>query len=438
VTAASPPAPDAELVRRLAGEVAERLGVANGAAADPVARQALAASVLNERLDDLASRRIAQGGKPLGTEEEDALAAAVRARLFGVAEFEDLLRDDSVENVICDRWDVIWRRHADGSWEQVAPICDSEEALTEIIRTAAATSGRAERRFDAGRPWVSFRLADGSRLTAVRPEIAGRTAFAIRRHRYAHADIATLRRLGTLSACVASLLAAAVLARLNILITGSTDAGKTTLLRALLNVVPPAERLVTVEDAVELAVGHAGRHPRALELECREDNVEGEGEVAMRELTRLALRLSPDRVIVGEARGPEILEMFQAMCQGKDGSMGTLHARSSADAFVQIMRYALKAPERLDPQAVAVDVAASLNLVVHIAKLRSGGRAVTSVREVVGYDGPHVVSNEILAPDRSGRAVPTGTPLRESTLDDLIDAGFDPATLDLPGGGWDG
>lgn len=433
-----PEPPGPELVRRLAAEVAERLGSPEAAVADPVARQALAARYLNDGLDALARRRIAEGRTPLGAAEEDELAGQVRARLFGLAEFDELVRDDSVENVLGNGWDVIWRRHADGTRERMAPVTDGEESLTEVLRQAAAAHGRAERRFDAGRPWVSFRLPDGSRMTAVRPEIAGRTAFAIRRHRYADADVATLRRLGTLSACLASLLPAAVRAKLNILVTGGTDAGKTTLLRALINEIGPDERLITVEDAVELGLSrHPERHPDLMELECREDNVEGEGEVTMRDLTRLALRLSPDRVIVGEARGPEILEMFQAMCQGNDGSMGTLHARSSADAFVQIMRYALKAPERLDPPAVAVDIAASLDLVVHVAKLRRGGRAVTSVREVVGYDAALVVSNEVLGPDATGRAVPTGTPFREATLDALVDAGFDPCLLDLPGGGWD-
>ena len=141
-------------------------------------------------------------------------------------------------------------------------------------------------------------------------------------------------------------------------------------------------------------------------------------------------------MIVGEARGPEILDMFQAMSQGNDGSMGTLHARSTGDAFVQIMRYALKAPEHLTPDAVAVDIAASLDLVVHITKLNNGRRVVSSVREVVGYEGAMVLSNEVLAPDVNGRAVPTGRPLQESTLDALVDAGFEPALFDAPEGGW--
>jgi Flp pilus assembly CpaF family ATPase len=436
----------ADVVRRLAEDVAGRLaasehtnGNGNGrhrTPADQVAREALAAKLLNEALDAFARERITSGLDPLAPAEEDELADRVRAQLFGLAELERLVRDDSVENVLCNGWDVIWRRHADGTRERVAPITDGEDALTELIRQAAATQGRTERRFDVGQPWVSFRLSDGSRLTAVR-EVSGRTVFALRRHRHSDVNIAELLRLGTVSEALSSLLPAAVRARRNLLVVGGTDAGKTTLLRALINEIPADERLVTVEDALELQLSrHPDRHPDVVELECRETNIEGEGAVTMRDLTRLALRLSPDRVIVGEARGPEILDMFQAMSQGNDGSMGTLHARSTGDAFVQIMRYALKAPEHLTPEAVAVDIAASLDLVVHIAKLANGRRVVSSVREVVGYEAAMVLSNEVLGPDEHGRAVPTGRPLQESTLDALIDAGFEPGLLDVPGGGW--
>lgn len=431
-----------ELVRRLAEDVAGRLAESDSANgnrnghSDPVAREALAAKLLNDALDGFARERITKGQEPLGPADEDELAERVRAQLFGLAELERLVRDDSVENVLCNGWDSIWRRHADGTRERVAPITDGEESLTELIRQAAATQGRTERRFDIGQPWVSFRLSDGSRFTAVR-EVSGRTVFALRRHRHSDVDVAELFRLGTVSELLASLLPAAVRARRNLLVVGGTDAGKTTLLRALINEIPAGERLVTVEDALELQLSkHPDRHPDVVELECRETNIEGEGAVTMRDLTRLALRLSPDRVIVGEARGPEILDMFQAMSQGNDGSMGTLHARSTGDAFVQIMRYALKAPEHLTPDAVAVDIAASLDLVVHIAKLNDGRRVVTSVREVVGYEGPMVLSNEVLAPDGHGRATPSGRPFQERTLDALVDAGFEPALFDVPDGGW--
>lgn len=431
---------DAELdslAARLAREVAEDLSVADGdvpaPATDP-ARQALAHKLIVGRLDRLSREFISQG-RDLSEVDEEELTARVRSQLFGQGALDRLVLDDSVENVFGNAWDDIIVRHADGTQEHIGPITPNEEALNEVIRQAAARDGRSERRFDRGQPSVSFRLAGGSRFTAVR-DVSGHTAFALRRHRHTDTDLDELYRLGTVGRALAALLAAAVRARFNMLIVGGTDAGKTTLLRALINAVDPRERLVTVEDALELGLSqHRDRHPNLVELECREQNIEGQGEINMRYLTRLALRLSPDRLLVGEARGPEILDMFQAMSQGNDGSMGTLHARSSADAFVQITRYALKAPEHLTPEAVAVDIAASLDWVLHVHKLRDGRRVVSSLREITGYDGAQVVSNEVFAPDEHGRAA-FRTPLQDRSLDRLVDAGFDPALLEVPGGGW--
>lgn len=431
---------DAELdpiAARLAREVAEELAAADGESPksnlDP-SRQALTHKLIVSRLDQLSREFISQG-RDLAEADEDELTSRIRSHLFGQGELDRLLEDDSIENVFGNAWDDVWVRRADGTTERIDPIVASEEALNELIRQTAARDGRSERRFDRGQPSVSFRLAEGSRMTAVR-DVSGRTAFALRRHRHTDTDLDELYRLGTIGRTLAALLAAAVRARFNMLIVGGTDAGKTTLLRALINAIHPDERLVTVEDALELQLSkHRGRHKNLLELECREQNIEGQGEVTMRYLTRLALRLSPDRLIVGEARGAEILDMFQAMSQGNDGSMGTLHARSSADAFVQITRYALKAPEHLTPEAVAVDIAASLDWVLHIHKLRDGRRVVSSLREITGHDGAQVLSNEVFAPDDLDRAV-FRTPLQDRSLDRLIDAGFDASLLELPGGGW--
>lgn len=424
------------LVDELVGLVAAELGSVPAAGQSSAADEARAHQVTLECLDRLVRDRIVGGAAELSPADEDELVDRVRAHLFGLGALDRLVRDPSVENVFCNGAGQVWVRRAGGDKERVAPLVASDEALVELIRQAAAREGRSERRFDRGQPSVSLRLSDGSRLTAVH-EVSGQPVLALRRHRHSVVTLADLVEFGTLSDALAAVFDAAVRARFNILVVGGTDAGKTTMLRALLSAVPPQERLITVEDALELGLSADGdRHPDVVELECREANVEGQGEVTMRDLCRLALRLSPDRVIVGEARGPEILDMFQAMSQGNDGSMGTLHARSSADAFTQIVRYGLKAPERLTPEAMAVDIAASLDWVVHVHKLRDGRRVVSSLREVVGFEGAQVISNEVFSLGRDGRAVLSQVPFVDSTLERLIADGLDPSVLDHPDGGW--
>ena len=430
---------DDALVRQVTGEVAGELAARDDEIEGPqrdVVREALAAQLIRDALDRLERELLVSGLEPLGNPYEDELDRRIRARLFGMAELERLLEDPDVENVFINGpHDVIVVR-SDGTKERADPIVDSNEELNELLQNLAATQGRSERRFDVGHPEMSIRLSDGSRLSAVR-ELSGDTVVALRRHRHSDVDLAGLYELGSISELLLSVLPAAVRGKLNTLVVGGTDAGKTTLMRALIHEIDPWERIVTIEDALELHLrAHPDRHHDVVELESRDANVEGKGEYTVRQLTRQALRLSPDRVIVGEVRGPEILDMFQAMSQGNDGSIGTLHARSTKDAFVQILRYGLRAPEQLTAEAVAVDVAACLNLVIHIHKVPGGRRVVSSVREVTGFHGAHVQSVEILGPDNLRRAVPTGSDFTDDTRDRLLDAGFDLALFNRPGGGW--
>jgi pilus assembly protein CpaF len=426
-------------VRELTGRVAAELANREDEFRRPggeVLREALAAQLLRDGLDDLERSRLTQGLVALGPHMEEELGARVRARLFGLGELERLLQDESIENLFINGPDKVLVQRAGEPPRRIDWSFESNEALNEAVSDLAANQGRSEHRFDSGHPEVSIRLQDGSRLTAVR-ELSGDTVVAVRRHRHTDVDVSMLYGLGTLSELLHGLLPAIVRARLNVLIVGGTDAGKTTLLRAMIHEIPTWERLVTIEDALELHLAmHPERHENVIELECREANVEGQGEYTMRQLTKIALRLSPQRVIVGEVRGPEILDMFQAMSQGNDGSIGTLHARSSKDAFVQVMRYALRAPEQLTTEAIAVDIASALNLVIHVHKLRDGRRAISSIREVTGFTGAQVTSDEVFAPDAYGRAVPSGTPFQDDTTDLLIDAGFNPVLWQIPGGGW--
>jgi Flp pilus assembly CpaF family ATPase len=327
-----------------------------------------------------------------------------------------------------------WVRHAGGGRIQVEPIASSDDELIELIRLAAARFGLAERRFDLAAPLLDLRLPDGSRLFAAMA-VAARPALSIRRHRLAKLDLDDLAERGTVTPSVRDFLGAAVRAGLNTLVAGETGAGKTTLVRALASEIPPDERLITIEDTLELGLDRdPERHANVTALEARPPNVEGEGEITMAALVRAALRMDPDRVIVGEVRGDEVIPMLNAMSQGNDGSMCTIHANSSAGAFDKLATYAVQTPERLGLEATNLLIANAVDLVVHLAYDRaSGRRVVDSVREVTGADGPLVASNEVWRPGPDGQPLP-GAPLREQTLDRLASAGFVADWSD--GAGW--
>ena len=279
---------DDSLVRHITGEVAEALAARGDEFTGPggdVLREAFAAQLIRDSLDRLERDRLTQGLEALGEAYEEELAHRVRSRLFGLAELSRLVEDESIENVFINGPDCVIVQYADGTQARVEPIVDSNDALNELLQNLAATQGRSERRFDVGHPQMSIRLSDGSRLSAVR-ELAGHTVVALRRFRHTDIDIGDLHRLGTVSDLLVSILPAAVRACLNILVVGGADAGKTTLLRALIHEMDPWERLITIEDALELNLSaHPDRHFNVVELECREANVEGQGEFTMRELT---------------------------------------------------------------------------------------------------------------------------------------------------------
>ncbi len=420
----------AELAARRDGN--RRAGLPALAAAD---ERALSRQLIADALDGHARDSLAGGAPLLTVPAEDELAQAVFDALFGLHRLQRLLDDPAVENINANGADQVWVRYADGRRERVAPIADSDEELVALLRTAAARLGLAEHRFDLGSPRLSLQLPDGSRLFAVMA-VTARPAVAVRRHRYLKVSPDDLVGLGTMDLAVRELVRAAMLARKSVIICGGTGVGKTTCLRAIAADIPAHERLITIEDSLELGLDrYPELHPDVVALEAREPNVEGEGGVSLAELVRWALRMSPDRVIVGEARGPEVLALLNAMSQGTDGSMATLHASSSRGAFAKLATYAVQAPERLPLEATNLLVANAVDFVLHLAFGADGRRVVSSVREVVDADGPMVVSNEVLRPGPDARAVPAA-PLRPDTLEQLVAVGFDPALLDRPGGWW--
>lgn len=449
-----------ETLTRLRAEVAEDLARDGRRHLDLRDRRELARQFALARLRRLASERVADGEPLDDPVREQGLAQAVLDSLFGLGRLQHLVDDERIENIDVNGCDEVWVTYADGTKAKGKPVADSDEELIEIVRSAATRFGLTERRFDTAHPELDLRLPGGGRLSALM-SVTRRPSISIRRHRLVDLSLEDLVALGTLDQGTADLLGAAVRSRKNIVVAGAMNTGKTTLVRALASAIPPRERLVTIEQAFELGLGEMPeRHPDLVALEAREANTEGEGEITMARLVRRALRMNADRVIVGEVLGDEIIPMLNAMSQGRSGSMCTIHADSSEGVFRRIASYAVQSPQRLPLEAtnlliagaihfiVFLDVAdasreqdASLGVLGSLAKEddeRRGQtrftpnhlrrRVVSSVREVVGADGIHVVSNEVLRPSTHRRAIP-GAPLQTATLDELVKYGFDPASL---------
>ncbi|PWW53103.1 CpaF family protein [Actinokineospora spheciospongiae] len=402
-------------------------------------RRELARGLLDEALREHTENELAAGRHLLAREVEQRVVGEVVNELFGMAGLQPLLDDPTVETINANRHDRVFVQYIDGRRAQVGPIAGSNEELTDLVRLLAARASSQERRFDHGSPAVNLQLPGGERLFAVMGLTAdGVTALSIRRHGYLTVTLPELRRRGTLDLGLEAFLQALVRARKNVLITGGTGAGKTTLLRALASEMDPLERIVTIEDAFELGLDHdPDVHADVTAFQAREPNVEGEGAVSQADLVRWGLRMSPDRVIVGEIRGPEVIPMCNAMSQGNDGSMATLHASSSRVAFTRLVSYAAQGVERLPLEATNLLVASAVHFVVHLARaVDRRTRVVSSIREVVGADGPQVISNEVHRPGPDRRARPVAGALRTDTLDDLVDVGFDPGVLENPEGWW--
>jgi pilus assembly protein CpaF len=392
---------------------------------------AVARDCASRALDEHVARLVAAGGDPPPPSDEHAAIELVVAMIFGLGVLQLFVEDPSVENIDVNGAERAFVTYCDGTKELVGPVAESDEELVAMVRSAAARFGLSERRFDQGQPELDLRLPDGSRLSAVMG-VTEHPVIDIRRHRLADLDLGDLVDLGMLDAGLGSFLAAAVRAKRNILVSGSMNAGKTTLLRALAAEIPSSERIVTIEQALELGLERqVNRHPDCVAMEARLANTEGAGAIGLAQLVRRSLRMNASRVIVGEVLGDEVIPMLNAMSQGRSGSMGTIHADSSAGVFRRIAAYAVQAPERLPLEAANLLIAGAIHFVVHI-DLREGpsagggglSRRIASVREVVDAEGPLVVSNEVFRADRDGLALPSA-PLRDRTAEVLADHGYD-------------
>ena len=382
-----------------------------------------ARTAVHAELLRLAATRRAEGKSALTIFDEAAISSAAIAQVLGLGRLQPLLEDDEISDIHVRGSCRVWVKLRNGQRETRDPIVDTDEELVELVRRAATRLSRQERRFDAGTPELNMQLPDGSRLFATM-DISLRPSLIIRRHRFEISSLDELRLRGLLTQELQDFLTAAVRARRNFVIAGGTGSGKTTLLRALINEVPPSERLVTIEDAYELGLDHFEHlHPDHDALQSRPANIEGQGEITLADLTRMALRMDPDRVIVGEVRGAEAFPMLLAMSQGNNGSMCTMHADSTRSVFPKLAAYVSMASTGLPIDTVNLLLASALHFVIYIDN-SSDWRQVTSVREVVDSEGSNIISNEIFSIGNDGELI-KAFPLREATREMLAKFGYE-------------
>lgn len=342
----------------------------------------VAGSATREVVLSLAEDALDDGRHLLSGEARRAVVTAVADATLGLGPLEPLLRDPDVTEVMVNGPDRVWVERA-GRIEPVQTRFADSEHLLHVIDRILAPLGR---RLDEASPMVDARLPDGSRVNAVVPPLSiDGPALTVRRFPGERLQGDDLVRLGAMSAEMLSALRAAVGARRNILVTGGTGSGKTTTLAALSAAIPGNERVITIEDAAELRLPLA----HVVRLESRPAGVEGRGSVSIRALVRNALRMRPDRIIVGEVRGGEALDMISALTTGHEGSLSTLHASSPAEAMRRLVTLALMGDLELPWRAVADQVASAVDLVVHQARDATGARRTVEISEVVrGPDGP--------------------------------------------------
>jgi len=338
---------------------------------------------------------IAQEGIPLSRPERDRLVVEIQNETMGLGPLEPLLSDTGISDIMVNGpHGVFVERH--GKIEKTDVSFKDNEHLMSIIERIVSKVGR---RVDEASPMVDARLADGSRVNVIIPPLAiDGPALSIRRFGVTPLKMENLLANGSLTEEMAAAFEAMVKARMNILVSGGTGAGKTTFLNVLSSSIPNDERIITVEDAAELIL----QQEHTVRLETRPPNIEGKGAVTQRDLVRNALRMRPDRIIVGEVRGGEALDMLQAMNTGHDGSISTIHANAPRDALSRIETMVLMAGFDLPSKAIREQIASALNVILQLSRMSDGTRKVVTVSEVTGMEGDVVVMQDIFVFEKRG------------------------------------
>ncbi|WP_431197134.1 CpaF family protein [[Micrococcus luteus] ATCC 49442] len=362
---------------------------------------------------------------PLSPEERRRLIREIADEVMGFGPLQRLLEDPSVTEIMVNRFDQIYIER-NGHLTLTGSQFSSDDHLRKVIERIVSKVGR---RIDESSPLVDARLEDGSRVNAIIPPLAvNGPSLTIRKFSHVPLTVRNLIDWGSITVEMAELLSACVKARLNIIVSGGTGTGKTTLLNVLSSFIPEDDRIVTIEDAVELQL----QQEHVVRLESRPPNIEGKGAIGIRELVRNSLRMRPDRIIVGEVRSGESLDMLQAMNTGHDGSLSTVHANSPRDAVARLETLVLMAGMDLPLRAIREQVSSAVDLIIQVTRLRDGSRRVTHVTEVQGMEGEIVTLQDVFVfdyaagMDAQGRFVgkPISTGIRPRFLDRFSELGI--------------
>ncbi|MBI5278026.1 MAG: CpaF family protein [Burkholderiales bacterium] len=361
------------------------------------AMEAMAPERMRAELKLLAEKLLAEGADLLSEGERHQIVDAIQNEMLGLGPIEPLLADPGVSDILVNGAGSVYVER-NGMLEHTDVRFDSDQHLLRVIDKIVSRIGR---RIDESSPMVDARLPDGSRVNAIIAPLAlDGPALSIRRFAVVPYTIDDLLQFGTLTRPMARLVEGLVRGKVNLLISGGTGSGKTTLLNVLSAAIPAEERIITIEDAAELRL----QQPHVVRLETRPPNIEGRGDINQRALVRNSLRMRPDRIIVGEVRGAEVMDMLQAMNTGHEGSMSTIHANSPRDALTRLEHMLGMAGLQAAPRSMRQQIVSALSVVIQVSRLSDGRRKLTSVQEITGMEGEIVTMQEIFTFEQTGVA----------------------------------
>jgi pilus assembly protein CpaF len=360
-------------------------------------------TLLSSLDETLAKERIREAAIELMESQSIPLSSVARARIIddiedeilGLGPLEELMRDSSIADILVNRFDSVFiEKH--GKLEESDVKFRDDDHLRNIIDRIVSNVGR---RIDESSPMVDARLKDGSRVNAVIPPLAiDGPSISIRKFSVEALTAEKLIEYGSFTPEISNLLEAVVKGGMNVLISGGTGTGKTTLLNVISGYIPEDERIITIEDSAELQL----QQPHVLRLETRPSNIEGKGEVSQRDLVKNSLRMRPDRIIVGEVRGGEAFDMLQAMNTGHDGSLTTVHANTPRDALARVENMVTMSSANLPLKAIRAQIASAINFVIQLERHEDGKRRLVSIQEVEGMEGEVIIMSEIFKFQRQG------------------------------------